>query len=433
LAASAAFPVLANEWGRPTLPTQNDGDVRPSVGIFGTFDVRNYGDLLFPLIAQFRLQQHGIDVVAYSPRGGSTGWQDTVDCLPLPRSFDQAGRHSAFIVGGGNIIHRKAANLAEYPGTMNDWAYSGIWGGASVLGAVANRPILWNSPGVQRPFADKDMAEIVRSAIRACDYLSVRDEQSRTWLNAPNDVEVCLVPDTAVEIARMWPKPSLREHHQRLSERKCFGRKEPYFTLHVKRRSVDLGQEQALASAIDAYAAASGHTPLLLAIGPCHGDEVMTRQLGQLLKTRHVLVDEPLGLREMAAAIAFSESYIGCSLHGYITAAAFRVPARLVAIPDIPKHAGFLAHVERSQDLRTSWIEALRDVVPRRKTAVPTHVFKSVDEHWARLVQLISQPLVGGYERRTRFLRTFVRNGLSTAGWDWASEGLLPSPRLSRP
>ena len=410
------------------MPTEDELHARKSVAIFGTFDVRNYGDLLFPLVAQFRLQGHGVDVEAFSPRGDSPGWQDAADCLPLPKTFEQASRHSAFLVGGGNIIHRKAANLEEYSGAMNDWAYSGIWGGAAVLAAIANRPILWNAPGVQRAFADQETADIVRPAIRACDYVSVRDEQSRTWWNAPEDVEVNVVPDTAVEIARMWPKASLRGHHQRLFERKSVGAETSYVVVHVKRRSVAPGQEQALASAIDSYAAASGLTPLLLAIGPCHGDDAMVRQLGQLLKAPHILVDEPLGLREMAAAIAFSQGYIGCSLHGYITAAAYRVPARLVAIPNMPKHAGFLLHVNRSQDLRTSWPDALsRQIVDTRRSTVPLRVFKKLDEHWARVTRLIHEPLKGGYERRTRFLRTFVQNGLSSGGWEWASDGFLVS------
>lgn len=409
------------------MPAENELDDRKSVGIFGTFDVRNYGDLLFPLIAQFRLQEHGIDIEAYSPRGGSTGWQDTADCSPLPRTLEPAARHSAFIVGGGNIIHRKAANLDEYPDAMNDWAYSGIWGGAAVLAAVANRPILWNAPGLQRAFTDKDMAEMVRPAIRACDYVSVRDEQSRIWLNAPEDVEVNVVPDTAVDIARMWPKASLKGHHQRLFERKGVGQENPYAVFHVKRRSVAPGEEQSLASAIDSYAVASGLTPLLLAIGPCHGDDAMARQLGGLLKSPHILADEPLGLREMAATIAFSQGYIGCSLHGYITATAYRVPARLVASPNMPKHAGFLTHVDRSQDLRTSWQEALGEAIQAREAPVPPQVFEKLDEHWVRITRSIHEPVKGGYERRTRFLRTFVQNGLSAGGWDWAGAGLLPT------
>ncbi len=65
----------------------------------------------------------------------------------------------------------------------------------------------------------------------------------------------------------------------------------------------------------------------------------------------HVLLDDPLGLREIAAAIADAALYVGASFHGYVTAAVYDVPGVMVARPAFRKFGGFLRQTGRMQDL----------------------------------------------------------------------------------
>ena len=48
---------------------------------FGTFDVENFGDLLFPLIARHRLAAAEIELTFVSPVGGPPVWQDCAESI----------------------------------------------------------------------------------------------------------------------------------------------------------------------------------------------------------------------------------------------------------------------------------------------------------------------------------------------------------------
>jgi len=71
---------------------------------YGTFDVGNYGDLLFPIVARFELEKRNIGTIPVSPTHRSTSYQDAIK----PISIVEAKSHEeckAIIIGGGNIIH----------------------------------------------------------------------------------------------------------------------------------------------------------------------------------------------------------------------------------------------------------------------------------------------------------------------------------------
>ncbi|MFM9195652.1 MAG: hypothetical protein ACKOWG_07925, partial [Planctomycetia bacterium] len=82
------------------------------VGIVGTFDVENYGDLLFPLIARAMLERRlgPVDLVAFSPNARSAPvWPydvrstlDLPDVLPsLATRALEAGGVPAIVLGLG--------------------------------------------------------------------------------------------------------------------------------------------------------------------------------------------------------------------------------------------------------------------------------------------------------------------------------------------
>ncbi|AJP72609.1 polysaccharide pyruvyl transferase family protein [Sphingomonas hengshuiensis] len=366
----------------------------PAIALTGTFDVRNYGDLLFPLIAAWRLARHGIRVEAYSPVGTDTGWADTIAPRPIAALAEAWDRYAAFLIGGGNIIHLRSASLPDYPEAIDRWAYPGLWAGAARLGALTGRAVLWNAPGVPHRFSDEARAEIVAPALAESAYVSVRDRASRSYLKHRG---VAVVPDTAVEIAAMWPRETLAGHWAALLARKrmAAGR---YVAIHIKARAIDAGGEAGLAALLDGHAAATGRTPLLVAIGQCHGDHLVAQRVGAAMAAPHLLLDDPLGLKEIAAAIAGAEAYIGCSLHGYITAFAYGRPGRIVARPRLIKQDGFLAQIGREADLFERWAEAL---APRpeqdsgESAAALAGLAPALDRHWRR----IARETLGARER----------------------------------
>ncbi|RBL67417.1 polysaccharide pyruvyl transferase family protein, partial [Pseudomonas sp. MWU13-2625] len=90
-------------------------DTQWQVAIFGTFDVANYGDLLFPLIAEAALQARlgKVRLQAFSYHSRSTPqWPYPVTSVSeLPQLIDSL---DAVLIGGGFIIRFDKVIAADY-------------------------------------------------------------------------------------------------------------------------------------------------------------------------------------------------------------------------------------------------------------------------------------------------------------------------------
>lgn len=405
-------------------PGQEPGQDPRQVFVTGTFDVENYGDLLFPLVAAARLGPHGYAVVPVSPTAERTRWADAAPCVALGEMLSEHLKPHGVLIGGGNIVHAGAANLIDYDADGPGWAYASLWLGATIAATLRNLPVIWNAPGVPRPLAAMAGLKhvMVRQAFEAANYVSVRDQASAEHLGPTGGATVAVVPDTAVDVARLWPRERLAATFARLLERKGMAPGGRTVSLHVKARSTELSPEQ-MGAAIGAFAAARGLVPVLLPLGLCHHDDVTVRRIGRHLPGPAVVVDDPQSLEEIAAVIASASLHLGSSLHGYITAAAYDVPSLLVGRPALPKFAGFLDHIGRPQDLVARWEDAFAGADARLAEGaagplVPAAVHAALDAHWARVVAELSAPRANMLQQ-ARFLRSYVQRGIGVAGWSW--------------
>jgi hypothetical protein len=168
--------------------------------------------------------------------------------------------------------------------------------------------------------------------------------------------------------------------------------------------------------------------PILVAIGPSLDDSALARTFSEHLQIRHILLDDPLSLREITSVLAHAALYLGASMHGYIAAAAYGVPGLMVARPAYRKFAGFLEHTGRTEDFVRDWPEALlvggRRAKEGRKQRIPDSVFGALDAHWAKIRAGVSDP---GCKRAARgaFLNSVVGQGLKSGGPGWALRPVL--------
>lgn len=398
-------------------------DASKRVLMFGTFDVRNFGDLLFPVVARHYLEREGFEIMAVSPTDMATGWADAVVPLSVGAALKLGGPLAGVLIGGGNIGHTHASRLPDYRGRdLSRSAYPSLWLGAAVFAAARNIPIAWNAIGVPHEF-DPAAGNTIIPAVVQASYPAVRDAASRDCFG-PHANAIVVVPDTALDLPRVWPRGGLEPEFRTLLQRTAREGEKGYVTVHVKERSLGEQDAAGVAAAIDRMASETGLTPILVAIGPCHGDDVFARRLSKLLTRAHILLDAPLGLREIAAAIAFSEHYVGASLHGFITAYAYGTPGSLVGVPPLPKFSGLLDHVGRLDDLAEDWDEALGRIRtwPKpvaRPPALPDAVRESLDQHWRSVAAAYLDPS-NSRAGRIGLLRTFVRYGIHFRGIDWA-------------
>ncbi len=362
------------------------------VAHFGTFDVENYGDLLFPLVLRRRLEDLGVELTCVSPVGGPPVWGDcvastTVETL-APSAFD------AVVLGGGNIVHAGPAGVARYQrdGTTALFAYAGLWSDAARLAAEAGIPLCWNAPGLPQDLLGR-AADLLRACTMDAEPLTVRDHLSRRRLHeAGVDRPVHVTCDTALDVSRLWTEAEIDAAHEALFADRNADRPRRTLAIHLNRRY--LGADiQEVADEIDGIAALARATPVLLALGPCHGDDELVGEVAARMRVPAVAVPRPRSLREAAAAIGRADAYVGSSLHGMVTACSFGVPGLIVAREPSGsgKFSGFLELVGLEEALVPSWAAAARELPsilhpqPARHERLREAWEPQLDAHWTRM------------------------------------------------
>lgn len=312
-------------FGKHSRDTQHGGGGRRPprpVGIVGTFDVENYGDLLFPLIAQAALERRleSAEVVPFSPNHRSApDWPyDVRSTLDLP---DWLPSLSAVLIGGGQLIRFDAG----YPIRTDPRVHLPIdyWLTPAVLGALAGKPVIWNAIGVwtgSPPAPRYD--ELVAATLSASHFVGLRDEASRGHLAtvAPT-ADLQVLPDTVFSIARLWPLTAETADYG--AWREAHDVRGPYVVVQADTR---LGPSR---PAIDALVASLGvQTAVLLPVCRCHGDD--SAGLPPLPCGRTVRDGWPAP-RLLSEIIGRSTAVVASSLHACITAISYGVP--VVRVP----------------------------------------------------------------------------------------------------
>jgi hypothetical protein len=233
----------------------------------------------------------------------------------------------------------------------------------------------------------------------------------------------CWAHGTPIGLAALWPRRDLRPAFRQLMERKGLDGDRPLLVVHLRRKDLSEDGVAELAARITAFAASHGVVPALVAIGPDAGDAPAHRQLSRHLGIEHLLLDDPISLREIAALIAHAVFFVGNSLHGYVAAAAYGVPGLLVAKPPARRFRGFLEQYGRPQDFARGWDEAFALAAPRlaeRGAALPAAVIAGLDRHWAGVAACLALGQATGAEARLAFLKHYMRLGQQRAGAAWS-------------
>jgi polysaccharide pyruvyl transferase WcaK-like protein/Flp pilus assembly protein TadD len=367
-----------------------------AAAIFGTFDVENYGDLLFPHLAAWGLGGSVSELRCYSPNGSVVSWADTLPSEPVRKAIEASPPATLCLIGGGNIIDARPTPLAEYR-ARSTYAYPALWLGAAIVAARMGARIVWNAPGVPQPIEGAWARRLRDLVLPASDLLTVRDDASRVFLDLGRPSLAAVVPDTALALSRIWPGEELRGVAEAAFAARGSRAPERWIVVHLNKRYLNPSR-QAAVDAVRRIGAALDAVPVLVAIGPVHGDEELARELGPALPARFI-VDRAGGLREIAALIAHSQGYVGSSLHGLITALSYRRPAIAVAQPRMVKFLGLLGPLGLADNLHESWEDAAAAApeqlrpLDRAALAALTAAEARIEAHWRSIRDLIEQPV----------------------------------------
>lgn len=344
---------------------------------FGTFDVGNYGDLLFPHIARWRYPD--IDWVHVSPLGGSAPFTDALPTVGYLQA--KKGDYDGVLVGGGNILSTRRTSLREYASIART-AYPSIWLGAAAMARKQKIPVAFNAPSIMTKNFHSYEKFLIKGVFRSAAYLAMRDAQS-VQIASSGKVECHFVPDSVFDLSRMWPKSALVR-----------GESKNYIAIHVNRRYI--GSIDSVCQTLSRIANAKKAELHIIPIAACHGDRE-TAKLVALRSSCMAKVADAERLMGIAADIAYASMYIGSSMHGFITAVSYGVPALLVLEGKTPmrKFQGVLDTVGAdSSVICSSWEDALSSL--DRAFVVSPERLKSIhamlDAHWQMIAQAFRDP-----------------------------------------
>ena len=327
------------------------------MAIWGTFDVDNYGDHLFPRIARRELEARlpGVVVDAFSPFGSRrhpTRFDDPAHPVeafgePTDRRLDElARRYDAVLVGGGELLHLNdpllrhfyAVDPAEIERTRpSQWFLEGL--GAE---REARCPVVWHGLGV--PFSyDEAQAARVRTALASRRWATVRDHDSAGRLRdagLPPGLDLDVVPDSGLLVDRLLGLPERAVRQARLRRD---GVLPPRGTPALVLQGCDLlvPHAGAIAGALRRRLADGGAEPVLLETGRCRRDDQFADALAAALGGPVRRVPAGAALEDVIAVLAAADAVVGSSLHAAITAVAHRRPFVVLNLGAEAKLDGF--------------------------------------------------------------------------------------------
>ncbi len=289
------------------------------IAIFGTFDVENYGDMLFPLIAEKELAErlgpvklHRFSYNAKTP----PDWPYTVtSILELP---EVASSFDGTLIGGGSIVRfDKVIAHGFGPPTPMIHHATGYWLTPALIALQHDIPLIWNVPGMHGdnipPWADG----LMKLALENSRYISVRDKLSQAVLaRFVNKARIAVLPDTAFGIPRLINERQPSAELSRLRE--VSGLTGPYIIVQAVS-----GLDPVLRLIRDHSQLFGDFRFLVLPIGPALGDHESI--VGDDLpgSVRLPVWPHPLLLAELISQAA---AVVGHSYHLAVTALAFGVP-----------------------------------------------------------------------------------------------------------
>ena len=365
----------------------------------GTFDVENYGDLLYPLVFRHLLQKRdaSLRVRQYSLLPGEAPQEAGFQTYSM-RSLFEAGRTEPhrLVVGGGDILrtdwktfaapysrihHGYLSRLRSSLGTAGSLRYlllkdlPGPVGGRFFadrfrecrMSYAAAGPFLMDpadlpagamvsylSCGVPHDFAPADRDKVRRTFDQA-QFIYLRDERSAEKLRRCGvRREIHVAPDLIVTLSEQFEHAAEARKGRKILAKLGVNEARPILCFQSKPYPGFRAEE--IVERLNRYRQRTGSEVVLLPVSYCHGDAEFLKRLakksGGSFKYANVY-----SIFDIISVIAASDLFVGTSLHGNITASSFGIPHLFGPLP-VAKAEGFLSVMNLPPELKLrSWSE----------------------------------------------------------------------------
>jgi lipopolysaccharide transport system ATP-binding protein len=365
------------------------------IGIFGTFDVENYGDLLFPIIAEQELRERlgDIELVRFSYRNKDRlSWYFDVVSVARMYSEPLVCLLDCILIGGGHLVRFDKVVAHGYEPPIPEIAHpTGYWLAPALAGISCGVPVIWNAPSASETIPR--WAELlVNISLSGSVYVAMRDQSSVDALRTAGFQGPCdVVPDTAFGLPDRFSREVLSDLIKDVRTEADLRGEYIVLQAHPSLKPIVEGLVSSgrLSPDVDIFA---------LPIGPILGDDVSYTL--QFLPTAKHLERWP-SPREIAGLIANSSGVIAQSLHLSITALAYGLPVLRPSDAKLSKYEVLQAsenvHFGSSGD-PAGIVTFVNAISGRRRQmcSLATAAQPELKKHWDRIADICLRHRAGG-------------------------------------
>lgn len=367
----------------------------------GSFDVENYGDLLFSDVfeAQMRKRLDIDEIVFFSAdtctipnRNVMTHSVQEMETLHCQKPFD------AVVIGGGDLIHfGRMMILRPFIAPVEQlYDAPSMWIIPALISERYGIPLMLNAPGVPAAFTDNEK-RVVRNLLGEAMYLSVRDANAQKELAAAlSDKEITVVPDTVLSISTLFPKEELEKRLHEIYPQLKAGN---YLLAQINYKFTE-EDIRILKETLTQIRQNTGLDILIQPIGYSMGDTEAIAAMKKDLPADFIVCDRHLSQYDLLAVIASAAFYIGSSLHGAITSASYGVRVLVCNVNHYNKSSGFLSLISRPEACVDD-MHDLKEAFNAQYAKQPADIAEQLDQinahfdHMADVIQSGRKPASG--------------------------------------
>lgn len=338
---------------------KSEENTKKKIALVGAFDGENFGDLLFPTVLENRFSDCIIDM--YSPIGNIAKPFEKDKYVFSINELEArclSGHYDMIVVGGGDLIRVGKNIAANYASDF--FASIALWQMPIMIANKFDIPVIFNCPGVPAKFGSYEK-ELTRQLLKNVNYISVRDNRSKMYLEECGVKNIKVVPDTVYTITDCYSADDLTNLRRSLVKENIIPEWEDYIIFqHNTVNAEDSGKIKLILKNL-----AQKYHILLLPIGYVHSDINFMKELMDDECEKLFLCSEKLSPKQMCAVLSGSSGYVGTSMHGAIVSYAYGKQIVSINTANMSKITGYLQLLHK-EDAEVRHIEDLERTIERQ-------------------------------------------------------------------